>query len=142
MKTGQIKWFEDGQLNACYNCVDRHLEKRGDQVALVWEKDDVSSTEKITYNQLHQYVCKFANVLRSRGVVKGDRVAIYLPVSLQGVAAMLACARIGAIHSVIFTGFSAEALAHRIDDADCKILLAQAFGLLLFSNLYKVLMDF
>ena len=84
MKTGEIKWFEDGKLNACYNCVDRHLEKRGDQVALIWEKDEVSEAQKVTYNELHAYVCKFANVLRNRGVVRGDRVAIYLPVSLQG----------------------------------------------------------
>jgi len=125
MKTGAIKWFSDGELNACYNCVDRHLETKAEQVALIWEKDERDKTEKVTYAQLHAYVSKFANVLKANGVVKGDRVAIYLPVSLQGVAAMLACARIGAVHSVIFTGFSAQALSHRIDDADCKVLLAQ-----------------
>ena len=88
----------------------------------------------LSTRELHEYVCRFSNVLRKRGVVKGDRVAIYLPVGLQGVAAMLACARIGAIHSVIFTGFSAQALAHRIDDAQCKILLAQGFLLAAFSR--------
>ena len=101
--------------------MDRHLETKAEQVALIWEKDERDKTEKVTYAQLHAYVSKFANVLKANGVVKGDRVAIYLPVSLQGVAAMLACARIGAVHSVIFTGFSAQALSHRIDDADCKV---------------------
>lgn len=128
MKTGDIKWFEDGSLNVCVNCVDRHLETKGDQAALIWERDDSKKSTKITYRELHEYVCRFSNVLKDHGVVKGDRVAIYLPVGLQGVAAMLACARIGAVHSVIFTGFSAQALAHRMDDAECKILLAQDFN--------------
>lgn len=128
MTTGSVKWFEDGNLNACVNCLDRHLDTKGDKTALIWERDDSSKSEKISYRQLHEYVCRFANVLRNQGVKKGDRVAIYLPVGLQGVAAMLACARIGAVHSVIFTGFSASALAHRIDDAECKVLLAQDFN--------------
>ena len=100
-----IKWYEDGTLNVCYNCVDRHLEKRGDQVAIIWEGDDPTVDEKITYRQLYERVCKFANVLKANGVQKGDRVTIYLPMIPEAAYAMLACARIGAMHSVVFGGF-------------------------------------
>ena len=102
-----IKWYEDGRLNVCYNCVDRHLKDRADQVAIIWEGDDPTDDEKITYRQLHERVCKFANVLKANGVKKGDRVTIYLPMIPEAAYAMLACARIGAIHSVVFGGFLA-----------------------------------
>lgn len=127
MNTGDIKWFADGKLNICYNCVDRHIPTKADKPALIWERDDSSKSRKVSYSELHEYICRFANVLKENGVQKGDRVAIYLPVGLQGCAAMLACARIGAVHCVVFTGFSAAALSFRIDDADCKILLAQDY---------------
>lgn len=113
-----IKWFEDGQLNVSYNCLDRHLEKRGDQVAIIWEGDDPKDDRKITYRELHAEVCKLANVLKRRGVKKGDRVTIYMPMIPETAVAMLACTRIGAIHSVIFGGFSPDSLAGRI--VDCK----------------------
>ena len=118
-----IKWFEDGTLNACYNCVDRHLGDRGDQVALLWEGDDPKDSKTLTYKQLHAEVCRFANVLKARGVKKGDRVTIYMPMILEAAVAMLACARIGAIHSVVFGGFSPDSLAGRITDckSDCII---------------------
>jgi acetyl-CoA synthetase len=118
-----IKWFEDGTLNACYNCVDRHLATRGDQVALLWEGDDPKDDKALTYKQLHAEVCRFANVLKARGVKKGDRVTVYMPMILEAAIAMLACARIGAIHSVVFGGFSPESLAGRITDckSDCII---------------------
>ena len=102
---GHIRWFEGGRLNACYNCVDRHLDTRGDQVALIWEGDDPAKDDKITYRQLHEHVCRMANVLKSRNVSKGDRVCIYMPMIPEAVYAMLACARIGAVHSVVFGGF-------------------------------------
>jgi len=124
-----IKWYEDGTLNVCYNCVDRHLEKRGDQVAIIWEGDDPTVDEKITYRQLHERVCKFANVLKANGVKKGDRVTIYLPMIPEAAYAMLACARIGAIHSVVFGGFSPDSLAGRINDADSKFIITADEGL-------------
>jgi len=118
-----IKWFEDGTLNACYNCVDRHLDKRGDQTALLWEGDDPNDDKKLSYKELHAEVQRFANVLKARGVKKGDRVTIYMPMILEAAVAMLACARIGAIHSVVFGGFSPDSLAGRITDctSDCVI---------------------
>ena len=118
-----IKWFEDGTLNACYNCVDRHLDKRGDQTALLWEGDDPNDDKKLSYKELHAEVSRFANVLKARGVKKGDRVTIYMPMILEAAVAMLACARIGAIHSVVFGGFSPDSLAGRITDctSDCVI---------------------
>ncbi len=118
-----IKWFEDGTLNACYNCVDRHLAKRGDQTAILWEGDDPKNDKKLTYKQLHAEVCRFANVLKARGVRKGDRVTIYMPMIVETAVAMLACARIGAIHSVVFGGFSPDSLAGRITDckSDCIV---------------------
>ena len=124
-----IKWYEDGTLNVCYNCIDRHLEKRGDQVAIIWEGDDPTVDEKITYRQLHERVCKFANVLKANGVQKGDRVTIYLPMIPEAAYAMLACARIGAVHSVVFGGFSPDSLAGRIDDADSKFIITADEGL-------------
>ena len=121
--TAQIKWFSGGKLNACYNCVDRHLAARGDQVAILWEGDDVNVDKSITYNELFELVCKFGNVLKSRGVKKGDRVSIYMPMIPEAAVAMLACARIGAIHSVVFGGFSPDALRERILDSDCRVII-------------------
>ncbi len=112
-----IKWFEDGTTNVAYNCLDRHLATRGDQTAIIWEGDDPDKDRKITYRELHAEVCRFANVLKAHGVKKGDRVTIYLPMIPETAAAMLACARIGAVHSVVFGGFSPESLAGRIEDA-------------------------
>jgi acetyl-CoA synthetase len=113
-----IRWYEDGTLNACYNCVDRHLEKRGNQVALIWEGDDPTVSKSVTYFELYEHVCRLANVLKAKGVKKGDRVTIYMPMILEAVYAMLACARVGAVHSIVFGGFSPDALAGRI--IDCK----------------------
>jgi acetyl-CoA synthetase len=124
-----IKWFEDGTLNVAYNCVDRHLAKRGDQVAIIWEGDDPGNDKKITYKQLHADVQKFANVLKARGVKKGDRVTIYLPMIVEAAVAMLACARIGAIHSVVFGGFSPDSLAGRIEDAKSTIMVTADEGI-------------
>lgn len=123
-----IKWYEDGTLNVCANCVDRHLEKRGDQVAIIWEGDEPDMDLKITYRQLHERVCRFANVLKKQGVKKGDRVTIYLPMIPETAYAMLACARIGAIHSVVFAGFSPDSLAGRIQDCDSTIIITADEG--------------
>ena len=122
-------WFEDGVLNVSVNCLDRHLATRGDQVALIWQGEPEEDVIRMTYRQLHTQVCQFANVLKSLGVKKGDRVSIYLPMILELPIAMLACARIGAIHSVVFGGFSAEALAGRINDSTCKLLITANVGL-------------
>lgn len=124
-----IRWFEDGTLNAAYNCLDRHLESRGDQVAIIWEGDDPSETEHITYRQLHERVCKFANVLKAQGVEKGDVVTLYLPMIPEAAVAMLACARIGAVHSIVFGGFSPEALAARIEGASSKVVITSNYSL-------------
>jgi len=123
-----IKWFEDGTLNLAYNCVDRHLAKRGDQVAILWEGDDPKDDKKITYKQLHAEVCRFANVLKARGVKKGDRVTIYMPMIPEAAISMLACARIGAIHSVVFGGFSPDSLAGRIEDCKSPIIVTADEG--------------
>ena len=123
-----IKWFEDGTLNAAYNCIDRHLTKRGDQVAILWEGDDPKHDKKITYKQLHAEVCRFANVLKARGVKKGDRVTVYLPMIPETAISMLACARIGAIHSVVFGGFSPDSLAGRIEDCKSNIIVTADEG--------------
>ncbi len=128
-ETFSIKWYEDGSLNVCYNCVDRHLKTRGDQVAIIWEGDDPTEDEKITYKQLHERVSKFANVLKANGVKKGDRVTIYLPMIPEAAYAMLACARIGAIHSIVFGGFSPDSLQNRIEDADSKMIITADEGL-------------
>ena len=123
-----IKWFEDGTLNIAYNCVDRHLAKRGDQTAIIWEGDDPKDDKKITYKELHAEVCKFANVLKARGVKKGDRVTIYMPMIPEAAISMLACARIGAIHSVVFGGFSPDSLAGRISDCKSPIIVTADEG--------------
>ncbi len=123
-----IRWFYDGTLNAAHNCLDRHLAKRGDQVAILWEGDDPKDAKKITYRELHRDVCKFANVLKSIGAKKGDRITIYMPMIPEAAIAMLACARIGAIHSVVFGGFSPDSLANRIQDADCSIVVTADEG--------------
>ena len=123
-----IKWYEDGTLNACVNCVDRHVEARGDQVAIIWEGDEPDQDAKITYRQLHEEVCKFANVLKAQGVKKGDRVTIYMPMIAEATYAMLACARIGAVHSVVFGGFSPDALAGRILDCDSTCVITADEG--------------
>jgi acetyl-CoA synthetase len=123
-----IKWFEDGTLNICHNCVDRHLAKRGDQTAILWEGDDPKDDKKLTYKQLHAEVCRFANVLKSRGVKKGDRVTIYLPMIPEAAISMLACARIGAVHSVVFGGFSPDSLAGRIEDCKSSVVVTADEG--------------
>ncbi|PKO62598.1 MAG: acetyl-coenzyme A synthetase, partial [Betaproteobacteria bacterium HGW-Betaproteobacteria-17] len=116
------KWFDDGELNVSYNCLDRHLATRGDKTALIFEADDGTATQ-VTYKELHARVCQFANGLKSLGVEKGDRVIVYMPMSIEAVVAMQACARIGAIHSVVFGGFSAKSLFERIEDARAKIVI-------------------
>ncbi len=128
-KKGHIRWFEGGKLNVSVNCIDRHLASRGDQTAIIWEGDDPSVDKKITYNELHRQVCKLANVLKSRGVKKGDRICIYMPMIPEAAYAMLACTRIGAIHSVVFGGFSPEALKDRILDSDCRVVITADEGL-------------
>ncbi len=124
-----IKWFEDGVLNAAYNCIDRHLETRGDQVAIIWEGDDPADSKLITYRELHDEVCRMANILRNRNVEKGDRVTIYMPMIPEAAYAMLACARIGAVHSVVFGGFSPDSLAGRIKDCQSKVVITADEGL-------------
>jgi acetyl-CoA synthetase len=124
-----IKWFEDGTTNVSWNCVDRHLAKRGDQVAIIWEGDDPGDDAKITYRQLHAQVMKWANVLKSQGVAKGDRVTIYLPMIPEAAYAMLACTRIGAVHSIVFGGFSPDSLAGRIEDASTSVVITADEGL-------------
>ncbi len=124
-----IKWFEDGTTNVSWNCVDRHLAKRGDQVAIIWEGDDPGDDAKITYRQLHAQVMKWANVLKSQGVTKGDRVTIYLPMIPEAAYAMLACTRIGAVHSIVFGGFSPDSLAGRIEDASTSVVITADEGL-------------
>ena len=116
-------WFEDGQFNVTVNCLDRHLKTRGDQTAIIWQGEPEEDVNRITYAELHAEVCKFANVLKSLGVKKGDRVAIYMPMIPEAAVAMLGCARIGAIHSVVFGGFSSDSLAGRINDSECKLLI-------------------
>ena len=118
-----IKWFLGGKLNVSANCLDRHLDSRGDQVAIIWEGDNPDEDRKITYRELHADVCKFANVLKSRGVKKGDRVSIYMPMIPEAAVAMLACTRIGAVHSIVFGGFSPDALKDRILDSDCQVVI-------------------
>jgi acetyl-CoA synthetase len=124
-----FSWFAGGQLNACYNCVDRHLEDRADKTAIIWAADEVGEYQRITYQQLKYEVCRMANVLTAHGVKKGDRIAIYLPMIPTLAYTMLACARIGAVHSVVFAGFSADSLRDRILDAGCKILITANEGL-------------
>ena len=129
LNTGQIRWFEGGKLNVSYNCVDRHLETHGDRNAIIWEADEPGKTRHITYRELHDAVCRLANVLKSRGVKKGDRVSIYMPMIPEAAVAMLACTRIGAVHSIVFGGFSPHALRDRIEDADCQTIITADQGL-------------
>ncbi len=124
-----IKWYEDGVLNVSWNCIDRHLKKRGNQVAIIWEGDDPYYDKKITYKELHEQVCRFANVLKKNGVRRGDCVTIYLPMIPEATYAMLACTRIGAVHSVVFGGFSPDSLAGRINDANSKLVITADEGL-------------
>ncbi|HRF08069.1 MAG TPA: acetate--CoA ligase [Xanthobacteraceae bacterium] len=124
-----IKWFEDGTTNICYNAVDRHLEKRGDQVAIIWEGDEPTDDKKVTYKQLHAEVCRWANALKAQGAKKGDRITIYMPMILEAAYAMLACARIGAVHSVVFGGFSPDSLAGRIEDCASNIIVTADEGI-------------
>ena len=128
INTGAAQWFAGGQLNVSYNCIDRHLAQRADQPAFIWEGDDPATSSKITYRQLHQNVSRLANVLKSRGVKKGDRVCIYMPMIPEAAYAMLACTRIGAVHSVVFGGFSPDALRDRILDADCRTVITADEG--------------
>jgi len=127
-KNLHIRWYEDGTLNVAANCLDRHLQERGDKVAIIFEGDDPNESRKLTYRELHAEVCKFANTLKHLGVAKGDRVAIYLPMIPEAAVAMLACARIGAIHSVVFGGFSPDSLAGRIADSQCRLVVTADEG--------------
>ncbi len=128
-RKGEAAWFIGGELNASVNCIDRHLKTRGDQVAIIWEGDDPNDDAKITYRELHEQVCRLANVLKDRGVNKGDRVCIYMPMIPEAAYAMLACARIGAMHSVVFGGFSPQALQDRILDSDCQTVITADEGI-------------
>ncbi len=125
----KINWFLGGKLNVSYNCLDRHLESRGDQVAIIWEGDDPEEDRQITYKELHEEVCRFANALKARGVKKGDRVCLYMPMIPEASVAMLACTRIGAVHSIVFGGFSPDALRDRINDSDCKVVITSDYSL-------------
>jgi acetyl-CoA synthetase len=124
----RIRWYADGELNVSVNCVDRHLATRGDQVAIIWEGDEPGETRTLTYRELHRDMCRFANVLKSLGVRRGDRVTLYLPMIAEAAAAMLACTRIGAIHSIVFGGFSPDSLANRIQDCDSRIVITADEG--------------
>jgi len=126
---GHIRWFEGARLNVSHNCLDRHLATRGDQVAIIWEGDSPSDDRKITYKELHEQVCRFANALKAQGVNKGDRVSIYLPMIPELAIAMLACTRIGAIHSIVFAGFSPDSLRDRINDSECGVVITADEGL-------------
>jgi len=128
MKTGTFNWFDGGKLNVSVNCIDRHLPDRANQTAIIWEGDEPGTDKKITYQELHDHVCQMANILKQRGVSKGDRVCIYMPMIPEAAFAMLACARIGAIHSVVFGGFSPEALKDRILDSDCQTVITADEG--------------
>ena len=127
-KKAEASWFTGGKLNVAYNCIDRHLEKRAEQTAIIWEGDEPSDDKRITYRQLHNHVCRLSNALKTRGVSKGDRVCIYMPMIPEAAYAMLACTRIGAIHSVVFGGFSPESLKDRILDSDCQTVITADEG--------------
>ena len=129
LKKGEVSWFVDGKLNVSVNCIDRHLPARANQTAIIWEGDDPADDKAITYQALHDEVCRLANALRERGVKKGDRVCIYMPMIPEAAYAMLACTRIGAVHSIVFGGFSPEALKDRIQDADCQVVITADEGL-------------
>ena len=125
----KINWFEGGELNVSYNCVDRHLKNNADKIAIIWESEDGLSTKKITYADLHKKVCRFSNVLKSQSISKGDTVCIYMPMTIEAIVAMLACARIGAIHNVIFAGFSANSIADRIKDSKSKLIICGDYSI-------------
>ena len=125
---GKIAWFEGATLNVSYNCLDRHLPEKANQIAIIWEGDDPDSSQSVTYKELHEMVCKFSNVMRDLGVQKGDRICLYMPMIIEATVAMLACARLGAIHSVVFGGFSPDALRDRILDSECKIVITADEG--------------
>ena len=127
-REGLIRWFDGAELNVCHNCLDRHLARHGERPAIIWEGDDPGESLTLSYRELHARVCRFANALKERGVRKGDRVCIYLPMIVEAAVAMLACARIGAIHSVVFGGFSSESLASRVLDADCSVVVTADEG--------------
>ena len=129
IEKGEIAWFKGGKLNASVNCIDRHLPDNSEKIAFIWEGDNPNESKEITYQELHDEVCKFSNVLKLRGVSKGDRVCIYMPMIPEATYAMLACARIGAIHSVVFGGFSPESLKDRILDSDCRTVITADEGL-------------
>ncbi|WP_284223926.1 AMP-binding protein, partial [Brevundimonas denitrificans] len=121
-------WFYDGTLNVSANCIDRHLETKGDRTAIIWEGDEPTDDKTLTYRELHREVCKLSNVLKARGIKKGDRVTIYMPMIVEAAIAMLACTRIGAVHSVVFGGFSPDALAGRIQDCDSNCVITADEG--------------
>ena len=123
-----IKWFEDGTLNASASCLDRHLATRGEQTAIIWESDDPAVSKHVTYRELHEQVCRLANVMKGLGVKQGDRITIYMPMVPEAAVAMLACARIGAVHSVVFGGFSPDSLANRIQDCSSEVLITADEG--------------
>ena len=129
LEAGEVAWFKTGKLNACFNCVDRHLETHANKTAIIWEGDDPNDNKEISFQELHKNVCQFANLLKSRNIKKGDRVCIYMPMILEAAYAMLACARIGAIHSVVFGGFSIESLKDRILDSDCTAVITANEGI-------------
>ena len=123
------KWFEGGKINIAFNCIDRHLKKNSNKTAIIWEGDDPNQSEEISYKELHNKVCKLSNILKELGASKGSRVCIYMPMIPEAAYAMLACTRIGAIHSVVFGGFSPESLKDRILDADCSIVITADEGI-------------
>jgi len=129
LSEGRIRWFEGGQLNVSYNCLDRHLESHGEKTAIIWEGDSPDDTRHISYNALHKEVCQLANALKARGVTKGDRVAIYMPMIPEAAVAMLACTRIGAVHSIVFGGFSPQALRDRVEASECQVVITADEGL-------------
>ena len=129
LEAGEVAWFKTGKLNACFNCVDRHLENHAHKTAIIWEGDDPNDSKEISFQELHKNVCQFANLLKSRNIKKGDRVCIYMPMIPEAAYAMLACARIGAIHSVVFGGFSIESLKDRILDSDCTAVITANEGI-------------
>ena len=129
LEAGEVAWFKTGKLNACFNCVDRHLENHANKTAIIWEGDDPYDSKEISFQELHKNVCQFANLLKSRNIKKGDRVCIYMPMIPEAAYAMLACARIGAIHSVVFGGFSIESLKDRILDSDCTAVITANEGI-------------
>ena len=127
--TGSAKWFANGKLNVSVNCIDRHLAAEAEKTAIIWEGDSPQDSKNISYQELHQEVCRLGNLLRDRGVKKGDRVCIYMPMIPEAAYAMLACARIGAVHSVVFGGFSPESLKDRIIDSDCRVVITANEGI-------------